>query len=385
MNPIGSYHLVKDLFKVIAYLLTAEEIITSSRVCKIWNECFDADAVWQVSYKRDFGHHHLTYSRNPKEQYLEGAGIALHCHAKNKEIRYLKSFEGIEGPFKLIGPLVVGCLEGNVVTKNLHNNNLYTCLGRHSCRGTITSLAVHQDDDGIIQVYTGSEKGFLESWNLTCKRWTGTIGRDRNSYAITSLHVTPHYQICMGRSNSSATICDFLGNLLSDLHFQMQSLDHPVLGIRELPSGNDYHLLIGKLGIIQTSGPYFTWCEAKTATSFGWHQRTDSFYCNSEEGEIIHYDFNTKKVETVQKGFPGSNADNQGLIIIGDLLISWRPIGSFWVGSTAIKIWDLTSGQMHLLMTLNVDVPISEMQATAGILVGYSKEAKKFHVWGFAS
>lgn len=191
MNTIESYPLVADLFKVLAInFFTAQETATCSRVCLIWNQLFGAAAVWEMSYKRDFGNHHLTYSSsNPREQYRETAGIALPLHAKNKEIKYLKTFQDIQGPFKVIGHLVIGCLQGDVVAKDLRNNNVYMCSGRPHPKAIITCLDIAQDNDGTIQVYTGSNNGVLEEWNLSSQTWTKKI--NHQTCAITSLHVVP--------------------------------------------------------------------------------------------------------------------------------------------------------------------------------------------------
>src|ERR1700733_6464332 len=131
MNVIGSWHLVEDMFTQIAKFLSTEERLICMRVCRVWNRLLDTTLIWQMSYKRDFDNSPLTYSRsNPKEQYLEKVGIALHLHAKNREIQHLTSFQGVGRPFKPIGHLLIGCLQGNIVAKNLHNNVMYPCSGR---------------------------------------------------------------------------------------------------------------------------------------------------------------------------------------------------------------------------------------------------------------
>lgn len=152
-----------------------------------------------------------------------------------------------------------------------------------------------------------------------------------------------------------------------------------------------YLLLIGKMGIVRASKSGSLVGTAKTATCFGVHNRTQSFYCNNENGEIRHYDFNMNATKSFQKGFPGSDANNQGFTIMGNLLISWRPVGSLQLSSTAINIWQLTTPQQHLttprqhLQTLYVKGLISSMHVTPGVVVVHSKEDKKFHVLGFAA
>lgn len=149
---------------------------------------------------------------------------------------------------------------------------------------------------------------------------------------------------------------------------------------------NTYYSLLQGLGVVAATERDFNIIgRTQTATCFGWHKPESSLYCNNRNGDMMQHNFDTKTSTLFRRGSPHSNADNQGLIIMGDLLISWHPNGPFWVASTSIKIWRLIGQQKRCLLTLNVDDTISEMGATPATLVGYSKESAKFHVWGFAA
>ena len=394
MNVIGSWHLVEDMFTQIAKFLSTEERLICMRVCRVWNRLLDTTLIWQMSYKRDFDNSPLTYSRsNPKEQYLEKVGIALHLHAKNREIQHLTSFQGVGRPFKPIGHLLIGCLQGNIVAKNLHNNVMYPCSGRPDPKATITCLATSQNNADTVRLYTGSENGALEEWDLTSQTWTRKI---INGFSpITALQWIDDNTICIGFADGAIKIHGLISRKLFSFNMQDGFLDRAVLHIQpcllDAMSDGDtsyiegtYYSLVEGCGVVAaTKYANDVIMYAETATYFAWHGRGLSepyFYVNHEQGDIIRS--NTKDSKVVQKGSPYSDAANQGFIIMGDLLIVWQPKGAFWVGATSIKIWDLTTEPASCLQTLNVDDPISEMAATGGILAAYSKESKQFHAWG---
>jgi WD40 repeat protein len=165
--------LPRDAIVVLLQNLpSVQTLLKTSQVSKFFHELIMGNStLWRHFLERDFKSRALTYSVDPKDQYLERSGSLLFSRAKMKQVSLLTTFKDVHFPYKAMGHFVIGSLKGEVAAMNLHTHTVETCKGRLHPKVEITALDAIEDESGTIRVYSGSEDGSVEVWNLTNKKW----------------------------------------------------------------------------------------------------------------------------------------------------------------------------------------------------------------------
>jgi hypothetical protein len=203
MSGISLANLPGDVLYLLFKELPFSSINKLSRTATLFKSFVkDNLSLWLYLKERDFPHRSLTFSQTPYEQYLEQSGLRLYQKAAVKEIKLLKTFQGMNAPYKVFGHLVIGTSAGQIIAHDLHKDRANRCEGRPR-KASITALDVYQDEKGVIHVYAGDREGSVETWNLTNQKWSGWFSHFTYCTAIASLEIAKPNQIAFTLEDNS--------------------------------------------------------------------------------------------------------------------------------------------------------------------------------------